>query len=142
MRITNINPARPEFYDRAVRNRVLRYYTGSVAPHTSTLLLTYTVPSGAKAYVDYLIFQAYLDGIPTTPRNALIRLEYQPSGSGPVSVLVMNHMSRELNVITSMGPVALGYLLSGDVINIYTSDDSTGGTVTYLIAAKIFEFTA
>jgi len=142
MRLQNINPARPAFYDRAVENVTRRFSTAAVGPHSLTARITYTVPTGVKAYVDLASAHVFRDGVPTTPGTITILFEYTPSGGGPVNIVQLNHLSRELNVLSTTGPMNLGYLLSGDQLRVLTSDDSTGGTATYVIALKIFEFEA
>jgi len=134
--------ARPGWYDRNPV-RLFQYYKGDgVAPHSSTLRWTYTVPAGKKAWVELLVNRVKRSGAATTPDAVLSQIYLTPYGGSISTLLYVFFNSNTLGAGDTIIVPASMMLGAGDVLSAYTQDASTGGLVDYLVSAKITEFDA
>ena len=144
MRVGSFAVARPAYYDRNA-TAVNLAFTSTEAPHAATTRFTVTVASGKKLFMEVLSLAVYrataassagnyitslssYDG--TTESNLLYDITYNNTtlaGGGPLQRLVVG---------TSVTVYA------GQLIYAVTSDNSTGGTVRYILAGKGTQFDA
>ncbi len=142
MNIGEVLLARGFYYDRAAANKTLQFFSSAIAPHGLTVRATYTVPTGKKAYVDHYMLQH----IRTTAQAALsfadTYLRYTPSGGALTYIghtFIFNLSVGATDRIVGSGT---GFMATGDVIDIATSDSGATGSIDYYMAVKIFEFDA
>jgi len=134
--------SRPEWFDRNPVHRYNYYFGLSQSPHSDTNRFTYTVPAGKKAFIELLTVFLIRDGAPTTAGWSRATLYLQPSGGTLQRCLIASIYSASLGASdhAELGQNCLLY--PGDVVTGETGDGSTGGSVTYVVAAKITEFDA
>jgi hypothetical protein len=123
--------ARPQFYDRNPAHDILTYEGNGVAPHAATQRDTYTVPTGKKAFIGAAEVEVVRQTAASTAGRATIYIRVTPyGGSGTVLIVVGTWK----NAVGDDARLSIGQsicLYAGDVVDIYTSDGSTGGTVDY-----------
>jgi len=134
--------ARPEWFDRNPVHRFQYYFNNIVAPHADTDRWTYSVPAGKKAFMELLTCALIRDAAATTAGWARATIYIQPSGGTMqralwASLYSITQGDKDHAEIGS-GPL----LYAGDAVKGQTGDGSTGGSVTYLVTAKITEFDA
>ena len=118
------------------------YVAGAVAPHAATSRWSYTVPAGKKARVEWVYAGLIQDAVATAAGYAEASVRYTPSG-GTVTRLTD---AIKINLaLGSEGHVGAGLdlmMLAGDNLNAITNDANTGGTILYLVSAKVTEYDA
>lgn len=140
MRASQVQSARLHYYDRSPINRTFVFAIAATAPHAYTVQWTYTVPAGRKAMIDSI--QAYIRRVTsaTTLGPALCGIGYTGLGLVYFDFVRAGIYNNDLWVFDRSGPAAGGVVLAGDIIDGWTLDLSTAGTVNYNVGAKIFEF--
>ena len=139
MDIVNAASARADMYDRNATIVGLRY-TALLSPHGATVRATYTVPAGKKAYIGFCIayIKRWTAAFPQGFPRASCYVELLAGGSMNLveSVSPMTAVDVDVNTFGNTGMFAL----PGDVITLLTEDNSTNGTVQYLLDAAIATF--
>ena len=135
MRVASLGVARPAYYDRNATAINQVYDAASVAPHLSTVRVTYTVASGKKALVESqsLFVGRYTAATVVAYLSATI---YIDSGAGSASqgrVLNNSNTVYSSQSLLSMGNMTL---YAGEIYKIETQDGSTGGTGWYTLGMK------
>lgn len=130
------------WFDRNPKQENREYYVQGLAPTTLTKRWNYVVPEGRKAFLEILQATVYRITAPTTPGRAAAYVRHTPEGE-------LSHPILRAEVINpaawTVMTVALGQaiiLLQGDILDAYTIDTSTGGTIDFRLYAKITEFDA
>lgn len=142
MRLSNTQAvARPSYYDRNEVPKSFRYIA-TVAPHTTTVRWTYTVPVGKKAWMDSAL--AWLGRATAAAPVALAFgwVRYTPSGGSATTMVNTTLATNGVNDNQQSLLSSLGAMVAGDVVEGLTVDTSTGGTVTYDVNLKYAEFDA
>jgi hypothetical protein len=133
---------RPVWYDRNPTNYVTSYTAEGVAPHAETLRLTYTCPTGKKTIINMMEILVQRYSAATTAGIAKAKITYKPSGGIEAKLveapIVTNAVGDKIDLC--FGQTIM--LNPGDVLNVYTSDSSTGGTVNYIVCMCITTFDA
>jgi len=127
---------RAEWYDRNPSLQTSGWGMDA-SPHTLTDRFAYTVPTGKKAIVSLLSATIQRRTAATTLGLAQARITMR--GTTAISALLQNNTVGEGRLI-GVGTSAL--LSAGDQVVGSTSDDSTGGTVAYLLVAHLTAFDA
>lgn len=134
--------ARPQWYDRNVKNYSGLYNGVNVAPHAGTDRLTYTCPENknARFYSIQLGIQRATAAAPVG--RVLIYGTYTPYLGTPYGVYNLN-----LGIGNNVGDRAdcvlpVIHLWNGDKFKWVTMDTSTGGTCCYQINYMIAEYDA
>ena len=134
--------ARPAWYDRNPSIQVKNYSAAGVAPHTSTLRWSYTVPSGKKAFLELADIEVVRATAATTVGMVSAGITYTPSGGSEVNVIVVEIRTNGVGDRAGKTVGQAFVMSAGDSIKAYTTDTSTGGTIDYTMSAKITEFDA
>jgi len=132
---------RLEWYDRNPITRSLQY-SATVAPHSGTLRASYTVPTGKKAFLEALL--VYIRRVTAATTAGLISdsVFYTPSGGSGTYLLASELVDNTVNASKIVSHGLSSAVVSGDVLEVWTSDGSTGGTVGHVLTVKITEFSA
>jgi len=134
--------ARPEWYDRNPGDRVGEYLGIDVAPATDVERLSYTVPTGKKAMVEFIQATIIRSAAATTVGRVYAHWSVTPSG-GSVKVIMRTFIIG--NAVGEKSDLVGGAtitLLAGDALRGHTQDWSTGGTCHFNLTYKITEFDA
>jgi len=134
--------SRLAWYDRNPISGVARYNGWNVAPHSLTLRVAYTCPTGKKAMVEFLQVRAIRAAAATTAGLVLVFWEFYPLGGGPYIFLLGSFRT---NVVGDETVQAIGSaitMVATDKIEGYSQDGSTAGEVDIHIAYKATEFDA
>lgn len=143
MRVFNVQPAaRPAPWDRNPVNKTQFAANGAVAPHTTTVRWTYTVPAGKKAVLESLMMSVIRVTAAAPQVTAVAHLNYTPSGGSQTLLAQAVLTTNGVNDIQQQTITSLGEMLAGDVVSADDVDSSTGGTVSYAQTLKAFEFDA
>lgn len=133
---------RPAWHDRNPIHRLNAYDASSVAPHTANNRWAYTVPTGKKAFVEYMCVTVRRDGAPTTAGLVMAYISVQPSGGSETTIAYAIHLNATVGTFDKTLVGASIMLFPGDVLRGYTIDLSTGGTMALNVSAKLTEFDA
>lgn len=128
---------RLDWYDRDPSSTDIGYTGVDVAPHSSTQRASYTVPTGKKAWVQSLSAWIKRTAVATTLGYAKVTF-YCPTGVAQRTLHNDNTDESEVAGFETMATL----IMAGEVCAIYTSDSSTGGTVSYIAGMRITEFSA
>lgn len=139
MRVNNASSGRPQYYDRnPLTVSVLGYFNAGLAPAGSTLRASYTVPSNRKANISAVSLSMIRQTVATTPLLAGAGIQ-RTTDVGDFSANLYN------NVVGATDEARSGINLfgfAGNVYNLNTFDNSTGGTIQFDLQAWIYEFDA
>jgi len=130
------------YYDRIAITIGQLYNANGVAPHGLTTRWIYTVPAGKKALVETSICRI----LRITAAAALSFCDARIITGGLTTAqtysayaLLLNNTINAQITDRSDSPILL---LAGQTLSGETNDGSTGGTMNYLVTAKITEFNA
>lgn len=141
MRLSNTQAvSRPEPSDRNGTAQTIVYGANSVAPHAQTTRASYTVPANRKAVVEASFVQMIRDS--AAAAASIVQASFYYTKSGGSAQQVINAFSGS-NVLWSGDHFGIGWslrLFAGDVIDLRTSDVSTGGTNTFNLFARATEY--
>lgn len=140
MRLSSLASARPAYYDRNATTTVLS--TGiTVAPHSQTTRVTSTIAAGKKAYIEYVYGMMIRVTAATTAGFMQITPRFTSGGTSAIlaQVITVTNSLTTAETKTITGTITL---YGGEVFDINSQDQSTGGTVYYEIAAKLTNFDA
>lgn len=139
MIVDNSLSGRPAWYDRAPAI-AFNVYEAVIAPAGSTVRFTYTVPTAKKAYCEQGTVWLRRVTVAAPVGRADCRFVYTPSGGG-ANALVMAVIYGNVADAADRDALSSAFImLAGDVMQFYTSDASTGGTVDFFGSLKATEF--
>jgi hypothetical protein len=141
MRTGHALVSRAAYYDR---NTVEKWSSlGAVdAPHGSTTRLTYTVPSGKKAYGEVCLVYIERATAASVLGTCYSLLRYTPNGGSVGDILRALLFNNTIRAMDRQQANNIGLLSAGDVVTALTSDSGTDGTITNVITFKAAEFDA
>jgi len=133
------------YYDRNAQMNTM-YMNGTAAPHSFTVRGSYTVPAGKRALLLSCNYLLERQTAPTTAGLVQVNLSAKPAnnplGSDYFTFSRMRFWSATVPDQKEKND-RLDYLLSeGDVVELSTVDNSTGGDMWYDIYVPILEFDA
>lgn len=135
MRVSSYAVARPAYYDRNASS-IMPSYASFNSPHAATIRYTYTVASGKKALIE--TSTSYISRYQAATISGYYAADTRITlASGSYMIL-----HRPVVIDNTLGPAYFGSstgavtLYAGETISAETSDGSTGGTVTMILAAK------
>lgn len=134
--------ARPHFYDRNPVMSIVAFDIGGIGPHGTTNRTSFTVGVGKKAWLDSLFMFQGRSGVAGAPGVVTSRATYTPAGGG-ATFLVKNETV--FNVVGNSKDLILpveGFMNTGDLVQLQTTDTSTGGTMDYAVSTKTTTFDA
>jgi len=142
MKVSSFAVARPVYYDRNSATKGRTYGASGIAPHSTTVRWTYTVPAGKAAYVESLNAMVFRDGTATVANIAQMLIYIQTTDTATTIQLQVREYKSTLYIpnITSQSNIA--FIKAGDVVYAASADPSTGGTYTYTADMKLTEFDA
>jgi len=132
---------RAEWYDRNPITKTIGYYATNVAPHSATVRATYTVPTGKKAFLDLISLVLERVTVATTVGLCTIVVRYN-EGTGNWLILNARFQDNAVRASKWNNQGESGVLQASDCVDIFTSDNSTGGEMLYSACVKITEFDA
>lgn len=117
-------------------------YEGTLAPHSITTRITYTVAAGKKAFVDTAFCATIRAVVATSPGDVLSKIALTPNGLGTVALLRANQYVNTYgeNTYQNLGGSML--VLAGGVLIGQTQDTSTGGNCAFNLSYHAIEFDA
>jgi hypothetical protein len=144
MRVSSYAVARPAYYDRNATATNLAF-ASTEAPHTTTTRFTVTVAAGKKLFMEVLSLAVYRASIATSAGNYITSIS---SYDGTTESNLLYDITYNNLSLAGGGP--LQRLVVGTNVTVYagqliyatTSDNSTGGQVRYILAAKGTTFDA
>lgn len=139
MKITTSGAAnRNAYYDRNPTTlTTLAFASLNVAPHASTQRWTYTVPTGRKAYLSVARVALFRNAAAAPVGNVEDYMVWQ--NVYPAQLEFFNNAAGAY--LTDHIPHSI-IMLAGQNITAFSSDASTGGTVSHWIDAAAMEFDA
>lgn len=141
MRVGHLNVTRPMWWDRGPT--VVGKMATSNGPIVLTVIWTYTVPTGKKAYCDMLEAVVYRGNAPGAVGEATSLIDMYDATSTFVARLLNTRvysatpLDRSQDFIAAYGVLTEGFSVLGQY-----SDASTGGTTTMRSGGKFTEFNA
>jgi len=140
MKVTSYAVARPGSMDRN-SSSILSGYDAIVGPHSQTQRTAYTVPASRKANLEALFFRV------SRSSNATV------AGAVYSFIKIYNATSQAVVLYPTDSAITTGVIYAnligtgmtvyaGESVQSYTADGSTGGTVYYIVSAKLTEFDA
>ena len=138
MKLGTLSSARAAYYDRTA-NTQDAYYNGTVAPHARTQRASTSFSSG-KFMIETAHVSAIRATAATTAGNVTVEAQ-QATGLGDLITLgraYFNGAAVGTNCTQTTGFQSFANV--GDAIYLYTTDLSTGGTVTYWLDIKFTSF--
>ena len=141
MRVSSFAVARPAYYDRNATSSFVSY-DGVVAPHTDTLRATFTTAAGKKAYIETgAIYMRQETGATAVGRSfSVLRITSGSSLNDVARIDSNSSVTANTYRVDKMNGTPTIY--AGESLTIRTFDFSTGGSIDYLIGAKITTFDA
>ena len=142
MRLSSLASARPAYYDRNATSGSIAYQGTSIAPHADTQRATVTLASGKRAFLEATSLIYIRATAATAATFVYASASLIPSGGTGVGYLLVPQIN---NTVGTVSNISLGGSLTigaGDVLSLYTSDTSTGGTYNYYLAIKYTQFDA
>jgi len=134
--------ARPAWHDRNPTTRADHYWGQNVAPHAVTTRLTYTCPAGKKAMVEVIMVRVRRASAATTLGTCGTYTMVTPSGGGTKEIVDAFINDNTVNARDQSAIGASLVMIAGDVLDLKTYDNSTGGTCDYFVCYKLTEFDA
>lgn len=134
--------ARAAWYDRSPATRADGYSTGAVAPHSATVRVSYTVPTGKKALVELILTSLERDGAPGAAGAAAALARVTPGTGSQIAILISRDQSATVGAQKVQSLAGSFTLKAGDLLELVTVDGSTTGTYQYDLASKVTEFDA
>lgn len=133
---------RLEWYDRNPQHQLNSYVFLQVAPHATTTRWSYTVPSGKKAFIEFITCMVHKSIVSTSADNAVAQIRITPSG-GSATIILITLIRTSAVGSRDRGDIGQGpILLAGDLIEAQTYDINADGNVDYAVVSKITEFDA
>lgn len=131
------NSARYLWSDRNPVDVSFTYNADGVAPHAAVVRSTYTVPATRKATIFYINAQVVraTAAAPVGDVRAFVR----------INGFICSYPRLLTNVVGDTSRVSVGtsvLLLANDVVDLWTEDTSTGGTVHYQGTVRVTRFDA
>ena len=139
MRWQHLQTERPQYYDRIQTNITQGYKADGIAPHGTTQRTSYTVPAGKLGYCDFIYGVLLRDSAPGSEGTARITFVYTPSGGGSTDMMTVMFKDPNVGYTQHDGAGPFGFMQAGDVLEIKTVDQSTGGTIHYQSVFKVAE---
>ena len=132
----------PAYYDRVAVTQYLRRDIDGVAPHVLTVWVSRTVPSGRLAMVDgaytRIIRATAADSIGTSARGFSVIT--RSGASYPIGGADLGSNVNAIGVAVAQSVGCWGVAIAGDILQVETRDDNTGGTCNYALFLKATEF--
>jgi hypothetical protein len=142
MRVGNLLPARPNWYDRNPAERGFTANILAVAPHGSTSRFLYTVPAAKKFILEFAQTSIWRDTVaaPVGLWNAAVST-LGSTGAGaqtPIAISTSNVLLFRIDLALSYQAI---FLPTGTV-SLIDQDTSTGGTCSFISVCKGTEYDA
>ncbi len=131
MRLRGGVAGKGHFYDRSIDFNVLEYEGSDIAPHVRTLRDTYEVPTGKIIKLDMISLDMIRTSTTGTAVEALLELDCTKAIGGDFNLHHAVLYGKLIGEEADHSHDSNLFLGVGDVINLYTTDPSSGGTITY-----------
>lgn len=132
--------SRPAHYDRNPRVVTMGHQGAGIAPHTTTIRTTYTVPAGKKTFIESASAFLVRDVVAGTPGRSRAYMDVTPSGGSGVIVAYAAIHQGTLGDASRSASSPLGTMFPGDVLRILSTDAAVGGSCEYASHAMLVEF--
>jgi len=132
--------ARPAWYDRNPKSKIIGYDNQGVAPHVTTERISfYTVPADKIVIINFVYIQMVRSTVAAPVGEARTEIRLTPYGDSEEDFITLIHFDNTVGatqqIVGSNVP-----LFAGDKLRAVTRDLSTGGEMAYCIRAKLTEF--
>lgn len=134
--------ARPAYYDRNPITTMVSINLAVVAPHVLTLRASYTVPANKKAWLDSVWLHIVRSNAAAPAGPAEIRCNETTTVVGAQLATYVYHNNNTVGFDVTQNLANGGFLGTGDNIQVFTIDTSTGGSCDYDMAVKATQFDA
>lgn len=142
MQVNSPAASRAAWYDRNPTSEVKTAYSNRVSPHSTTTRWSYTIPAARKAIIEIISGYTYRDTAATTGAEYGINISFVPNattGAAISNINVSDNTEGAYNYVQAMGAITM---FSGDSLIGDDFDNSTGGTVSYVLSMKGTEYDA
>lgn len=142
MRVSSFAVARPAYYDRNAASSILGY-SADIAPHGATTRATYTGAAGKKTYVEYALSACRTSNVGTVSgrRFGIIRITDATTATCDIA-RVDGASSLVANTVVSDKCQGMPTIYAGETVTMITTDGTTGGTIDWVLNAKMTTFDA
>lgn len=142
MQISSPATSRLAWYDRNSTTIAKSSVLNSIGPHSTTTRWTYTVPSGKHFILEELAYTYAVTTAATTPKLGQIDFGLTPSGGSRQSLMFNYNYPASVNATGEKELIGQILLQSGDVLDVQTADNSTGGELDYNLRGVGVEYDA
>jgi hypothetical protein len=142
MRIYGTSTIRPFYLDRNAATRVNGYAATGVAPHAATSRWSYTVPAGRAAQLGPYSISSSRDTVAAAVGTVWNYVNISPAAGGSIAVNLLSLINNTLYAQQQVQVGLSGTIFAGDTVQGFTSDNSTGGAISYVNSIAIAEYDA
>ncbi len=140
MKVTSYAVSRPAYYDRDATASQGSYDAGLVAPHAFTTRITTTVAAGKKMLVEVL-FLSFRRQVAAGTSSSVTLASYAITGLGTAVMPRVDGVATTVGLMFSVQ--ASDFTLFGaERLDIYSEDQSTGGSMLFSAGFKGVTFNA
>ena len=140
MRLSSLAAARPAYYDRNATS-VLQSYAAIIAPAGYTIRWTYTCPTGKKAVAEAISVRLWRQTAATTLGTAYGEIRTVVGTDYQINTFVLVYDNSLTTSYFNACPTQ-ATLYAGEQLTAATNDTTTGGTIAYVMAAKLTQYDA
>ena len=130
------NSASKQIFERNPLSKKVEFTQNNVGPHGSTIRATYTVPSNKLAQIGLITGLLFRKQVASALDNVIVKFEASIAGRLLTFMFRQNAVGDQVQESISRNKL----LESGEIIEIETEDDSTGGQINYALNVAITEF--
>lgn len=140
MRAQHLQQTRPAWYDRSPLTIGLLYQDNGIPPHAQTQRVTYTAPANRKALLE--ASTTICLRLTAAAPVGLVRMSIAGTYDGatgawqPAAIMLDN----AVGALGGFSQSQQSILQPGNNVRGFTEDQSTGGTVQYIVTAKLTEY--
>ena len=130
----------PPWYDRTPIT-VSDVYSATIIPHNETTRLTYAVPAGKSAFLEFIQTASRRSLVASVMGLVRVRISLNLGGVGDKVLIHTQLYNNTLYTIFQRAESVAVFLGTGDTITFKTFDNSIGGSIEYLLSYKLTLFT-
>lgn len=134
--------ARPDYFDRNPTTQIVNYDVGGFGPHALIVFNQYTVPVRRKAYLDSIYLFQSRSAVAGAPGVVTSKAQISIAAAAAQEIFRVQYTTNTVGVsVDNIFPI-VGFLNTGDNIQLANADTSTGGSVDYVGSVKVTSFDA
>ena len=135
MKVSSFAVARPAYYDRNASS-IMPNYSGVISPTGATTRYTYTVAAGKKALLE--VSTAFISRVTAASSSGQFFSDTRITLANS-DYLILHTPHQTDNTLLApyfASSAAAVTLYAGETISSQTTDNSTGGTILFILASK------